>query len=73
MKGRERFLTALSNKKPDRLPCQVHSFMPYFLVKNMLLGNLRAYKYFGMDPVLYLSPQYLYRADSKELAHSQTL
>jgi uroporphyrinogen-III decarboxylase len=66
MKGRERFLTALSNKKPDRLPCQVHSFMPYFLVKNMLLGNLRAYKYFGMDPVLYLSPQYRFTEQTQK-------
>ena len=27
MTGRERFLTAIANKKPDRLPVQVHSWM----------------------------------------------
>ena len=31
MTGRERFLTALKNGKPDRLPCQVHSWMVYYL------------------------------------------
>jgi len=31
MTGRERFLLAINNKKPDRLPCQVHNWMPYYL------------------------------------------
>ena len=31
MTGRERFLIAINNEKPDRLPCQVHSWMQYYL------------------------------------------
>jgi len=31
MTSRERLLTALSNQKPDRLPCQVHNWMQYYL------------------------------------------
>ena len=29
--GRERFLLALANEKTDRLPCQVHDWMAYYL------------------------------------------
>jgi len=29
MDSRERLLTAIHNHKPDRLPCQVHSWMQY--------------------------------------------
>lgn len=68
MKGRERFLTAINNQKPDRLPCQVHSWMQYYL-KTYLNGmdQYRAYEYFGMDPVIYVSPGYKY--DEKDLAN----
>lgn len=31
MTGRERLLTAIYNKKPDYLPCQVHNWMQYYL------------------------------------------
>jgi len=31
MTSRERMLTALNNGRPDRLPCQVHGWMPYYL------------------------------------------
>ena len=31
MNSRERMLTALSNGRPDRLPCQVHGWMDYYL------------------------------------------
>ena len=31
MTGRERFLAAIHNQKPDRLPCQVHGWMWYYL------------------------------------------
>lgn len=61
MTGRERFLTALENGKPDRLPCQVHSWMPYYL--DTFLGGAdqyEAYARFGMDPVIYTSPIYEY-------------
>ena len=63
MTGRERFLLAINNKKPDRLPCQVHNWMPYYL-NRYLKGKtaLEAYEYFGMDPVLYVNPEYEYSA-----------
>lgn len=64
MNGRERFLIALTNGKPDRLPCQVHNFMKYFLITNLLFNELRAYKYFDMDPVLYVRPKYIYSDES---------
>lgn len=61
MTGRERFLTALRNGKPDRLPCQVHSWMPYYL-KTYLNGidQYEAYRRFGMDPVIYVEPRIVY-------------
>lgn len=61
MTGRERFLTALSNRKPDRLPCQVHAWMEYYL-KTYLGGKdqFAAYEAVGMDPVIYTGPEYLY-------------
>jgi len=31
MTSRERMLTALDNERPDRLPCQVHGWMGYYL------------------------------------------
>ncbi|MBN1350563.1 hypothetical protein JXJ21_14195 [candidate division KSB1 bacterium] len=61
MTARERFLTALNNEKPDRLPCQVHSWMSYYL--NSYLGGIdqyAAYERFGMDMVIYQSPKYNY-------------
>jgi uroporphyrinogen-III decarboxylase len=61
MTGRERFLTALENGKPDRLPCQVHSWMQYYL-DHYLDGKdqYAAYDFVGMDPVIYMNPTYEY-------------
>ena len=61
MNGRERFLTAIANEKPDRLPCNVHSWMGYYL-KTYLDGvdQYEAYARFGMDPVIYTGPRYVY-------------
>jgi len=61
MTGRERFLTALANDKPDRLPCQIHSWMDYYL-KTYLGGadQFQAYERFGMDPVIYAGPGFEY-------------
>jgi len=66
MSGRERFLTALSGGKPDRLPCQVHSWMRYYL-KTYLGGcdQYAAYKRFGMDPVIYQRPIEVYAEADK--------
>jgi uroporphyrinogen decarboxylase len=61
MTGRERFLAALNNQKPDRMPCQVHSWMEYYL-KTYLesMDQYGAYDYFGMDPVIYTGPDFIY-------------
>ena len=66
MTGRERFLTALHNGKPDRLPCQVHNWMAYYL--NTYLKGMdayQAYDYVGMDPVIYSFPNLIF--DEKDL------
>lgn len=67
MTSRERLLTALNNGRPDRLPCQVHGWMQYYL--DHYLGGLdwyQAYAKFGMDYAIYVSPDYIY--DEKDLA-----
>ncbi len=68
MMGRERFLTALSNQKPDRLPCQVHSWMAYYLETYLNgMDQYEAYDFFGMDPVIYVGPRYIY--NERDLAN----
>ncbi len=68
MTSRERMLTALANGRPDRLPCQVHGWMPYYL-KNYLNGmdQWQAFEKFGIDYAIYVSPTYSY--DEKALAN----
>lgn len=61
MTSRERMLTALANGRPDRLPCQVHGWMPYYL--KTYLGDCDwygAYARFGMDYAIYVSPRYIF-------------
>lgn len=61
MTSRERMLTALNNGRPDRLPCQVHGWMSYYLTH--YLGGAdewEAYSRFGMDHAIYVSPRYTY-------------
>jgi len=61
MNSRERMLTALNNGRPDRLPCQVHGWMDYYL--NNYLGGMdwyEAYAKFDMDYAIYVSPTYHY-------------
>lgn len=63
MTSRERLLTALENGRPDRLPCQVHDWMPYYL--DHYLGGAdawQAYGRFGLDHVMYVDPAYTYAA-----------
>ncbi len=68
MTSRERMLTALENGRPDRLPCQVHGWMPYYL-KHYLGGmdQWQAFEKFGMDYAIYISPSYSY--DEKDLSN----
>ncbi|MCC7491316.1 MAG: hypothetical protein IT204_03170 [Fimbriimonadaceae bacterium] len=61
MTSRERLLCALHNERPDRLPCQVHGWMAYYL--KYYLGGCdwyQAYERFGMDYAIYVSPDYQY-------------
>ena len=70
--SRDRLLAALDNDKVDRLPCQVHSWMAYYL-KTYLGGRdqYEAYAFFpGMDWVIYQDPEYEYR--DSDLAKWQT-
>jgi len=71
MNSRERLLTAIENKKPDRLPCQVHNWMQYYL-DNYLHGmdQYQAYDYFDMDAVIYTSPHYI--IDDSQLSKWQS-
>lgn len=61
MNSRERMLTALNNGRPDRLPCQVHGWMPYYL-QHYLDGMdwWQAYEKFDMDFAIYQGPDYHY-------------
>jgi len=71
MTSRERMLTALDNGRPDRLPCQVHGWMPYYL--EHYLGGIdswQAYERFDMDFAVYESPGYEF--SEKDLANWQT-
>lgn len=68
MTSRERMLTALANQRPDRLPCQVHGWMGYYL-RNYLGGidQWQAFAKFEMDYAIYASPAYKY--NDKDLAN----
>jgi uroporphyrinogen decarboxylase len=61
MDSRERLLTALDNEKADHLPAQVHSWMSYYL-RSYLGGcdQYAAYERFGLDAVIYVSPERRY-------------
>jgi len=70
MTSRERLLTALNNGRPDRLPCQVHSWMDYYLETYMDgMDQWQAYEHFGMDHVIYIAPEIVY--DDGALANWQ--
>jgi uroporphyrinogen decarboxylase len=68
LSSRERLLTTLANQKPDRLPCQVHCWMPYYL--QTYLGGIdqfEAYEHFDIDAVIYSSPPSIF--EEKDLAN----
>lgn len=71
MTSRDRMLIALDNGRPDRLPCQVHGWMEYYL-KNYAgtMDWMEANDRFGFDHALYVSPDYVY-AD-RDLANWRT-
>ncbi len=67
MTSRERMLTALESGRPDRLPCQVHGWMGYYLDRYLDGADWwEAYARFDMDYAMYVSPTYRY--DQGDLA-----
>src|SRR5664279_1536407 len=55
MNSKQRFLTALSRKKTDRLPVTTHHLMPSFLDKYMGgISDQDFFDYFGLDPIMWL-------------------
>jgi uroporphyrinogen decarboxylase len=58
MDSKQRLLTALERKKPDRLPVTTHHVMPYFLKHTM--GGISVqefFDYFGLDPIQWVDAQ----------------
>ena len=58
-------LTALGNGRPDRLPCQVHGWMQYYL--DTYLDGMdwwEANDRFGLDGAIYVSPDYAYAEEA---------
>ena len=63
-------MIALENGRPDRLPCQVHGWMQYYL--DTYLGGMdwyAAYEKFDLDFAIYVSPAYHY--DEKDMPNWQ--
>jgi uroporphyrinogen decarboxylase len=57
MTSRQRLLTALERKEPDRLPVVTHHVMSYFLKKYMNgATNDEFFDYFGFDPIVWTVP-----------------
>jgi uroporphyrinogen decarboxylase len=56
MNSKERLLTALDRKVPDRLPATTHHLMPYFLQGTMGgMTNQEFFVHFGLDPIHWVS------------------
>ena len=65
MSSRERMLRALENKRPDRLPAQVHGWMQCYLDHH--LGGIdqwQAYENFGMDFAIYNRVKHIFAEES---------
>ncbi len=55
MNSRERFLKALNNEKPDRLPVTTHHVMPSFLNKYLNgITDQEFFDRFGFDPIYWI-------------------
>jgi hypothetical protein len=57
MTSKERFITALEGKAPDRLPVTTHHVMPYFLDSYMNgKSNDEFFETIGLDPIVWTVP-----------------
>ncbi|MCX6150947.1 MAG: hypothetical protein NTX22_10510 [Ignavibacteriales bacterium] len=55
MTSKQRFLTALARKVPDRLPVTTHHIMEYFLNTYMNgISNQDFFDHFGLDPICWV-------------------
>ncbi len=79
MDSKERLITALKRKKPDRLPVTTHHVMPYFLKKYMGdISNQDFFEFFGLDPITWVmaskcsSESEYFDPDHKELGFLET-
>ena len=70
MTGRERFLAAMNRQQADRLPCQVHGWMWYWL-QTYLQGKdqYQAYEHFDMDPAIYVEHSIMAAIDNPPWMH----
>jgi hypothetical protein len=56
MTSKQRLITAIERKAPDRLPVTTHHIMPYFLEKYMDgIHYQEFFDFFGLDPILWLN------------------
>ncbi|HOE65598.1 MAG TPA: uroporphyrinogen decarboxylase family protein [Candidatus Hydrogenedentes bacterium] len=55
MTSKQRFISALERRTPDRLPATTHTLMSYFL-KHYMNGMAEQdfFDHFGLDPIIYL-------------------
>jgi len=66
MTSKERFLTALDRKKPDRLPVTTHHVMPSYLSKYFENKSKEEFfDYLGLDPIIW-EMAYTFNPDKKE-------
>ena len=57
MTPRQRLLTAIDGKVPDRLPVTTHHLMPYFLNTYMNnISNDEFFEFFGLDAICWTTP-----------------
>lgn len=55
MTSKQRFLTALDCRRPDRLPVTTHHVQEYFLKKHLNSVSIQEFfDYFGLDPILWV-------------------
>ena len=58
MTSKERMITTLEKKKPDRLPATIHQWMPYHLKYYMdKMDDIEAFRATGLDGAITFSPQ----------------
>ncbi len=66
MDSKTRFLTALDNKVPDRLPVTTHHVMPSFLKDHMKgISDQEFFDHFGLDPIKWVM-EYTFSPDRGE-------